>query len=96
MRYRRAGATGEIGFISALSHHFCERCNRLRLTADGRLRACLLSDRYVPLKQALRSGASDEKLAEIFRLAVRQKASRHLLCTGDPSTVKDQMQGIGG
>jgi len=41
-RYRIAGAKGEVGFISALSHHFCDRCNRLRLTADGKLRACLL------------------------------------------------------
>lgn len=96
VRYRLAGATGEIGFISALSHHFCERCNRLRLTADGRLRACLLSDRYVPLKQTLRSGASDEELADIFRLAVKQKASRHSLCVDDATAVKDQMQGIGG
>ena len=95
-RYRLEGARGEIGFISALSQHFCDRCNRLRLTADGRLRACLLSDHHEPLKQLLRGGASDDQLAEIFRLAVRQKAARHHLSCNELSTVKDQMQGIGG
>ncbi|HSO19017.1 MAG TPA: GTP 3',8-cyclase MoaA [Desulfosarcina sp.] len=95
-RYRLSGAKGEIGFISALSHHFCEHCNRLRLTADGKLRACLLSDRHVPLKRLLREGASDDDLAEQFRIAVRQKASKHRLCTARSAMVKDQMQGIGG
>ena len=95
-RFRLAGARGEIGFISALSHHFCNRCNRLRLTADGRLRACLLSDRFEPLKETLRDGGTDEQLADIFRTAVRQKAAKHQLCIGDRINVKDQMQGIGG
>jgi cyclic pyranopterin phosphate synthase len=95
-RYRLLGASGEIGFISALSHHFCDHCNRLRLTADGRLRACLLSDHHEPLKEALRKGASDDQLANIFRAAVRQKAVKHQLCGETPTRVKDQMQGIGG
>ena len=95
-RYRIAGAQGEVGFISALSHHFCSRCNRLRLTADGKLRACLLSDHHESLKQLLRNGGSDEQLAEIFQIAVRHKAARHQLCPDDATPVKDQMQGIGG
>ena len=95
-RYRLAGAKGEVGFISALSHHFCERCNRLRLTADGKLRACLLSDQYVPMKALLRSGASDEQLALCFRQAARQKAARHQLGIVGSAAVRDQMQGIGG
>lgn len=95
-RYRLAGGRGEIGFISALSQHFCSRCNRLRLTADGKLRACLLSDRHEPLKEMLRGGASDEALAEIFRIAVRQKAARHHLSLSSSTAVNDQMQGIGG
>ncbi|WP_319526405.1 GTP 3',8-cyclase MoaA [uncultured Desulfosarcina sp.] len=95
-RYRLAGARGEIGFISALSQHFCSRCNRLRLTADGKLRACLLSDRHESLKEPLRGGASDEALAEIFRTAVRRKAARHHLALNRCTTVNDQMQGIGG
>ena len=95
-RYRIAGARGEIGFISALSHHFCSHCNRLRLTADGKLRACLLSDRYVSLKETLRSGAPDEQLIERFQEAVRQKRARHELCPNGTSNVRDAMQGIGG
>jgi len=95
-RYRIAGAQGEIGFISAMSHHFCSRCNRLRLTADGRLRACLLSDRHEPLKALLRNGGSDEQLADVFRIAVRHKAAKHRLCPDSAMSVKDQMQGIGG
>lgn len=95
-RYRLAGGLGEVGFISALSHHFCGRCNRLRLTADGKLRACLLSDHHEPLKEVLRNGGSDEQLAEIFRTAVRHKATKHQLSPNGVTTVKDQMQGIGG
>ena len=95
-RYRLTGAQGEVGFISALSHHFCSRCNRLRLTADGKLRACLLSDRHESLKELLRNGGSDEQLAEIFRVAVRHKAAKHQLCPDCVTPVKDQMQGIGG
>lgn len=95
-RYRIAGAQGEIGFISALSHHFCSRCNRLRLTADGKLRACLLSDRHESLKDLLRNGGSDAQLADIFRTAVREKAARHRLCPDCADRVGGQMQGIGG
>ncbi len=95
-RFRIAGAKGEVGFVSAVSHHFCDRCNRLRLTADGKLRACLLSDQYVPLKAALRSGASDDQLARCFREAVNQKAARHHLGENCAAAIRDQMQGIGG
>lgn len=95
-RYRIAGAAGEIGFISALSHHFCNRCNRLRLTADGNLRACLLSDHHEPLKPILRQGGSDAALAEVFRIAARHKAAHHQLGEAGAIPVKDQMQGIGG
>ena len=95
-RYRIAGAKGEVGFISALSHHFCATCNRLRLTADGRLRPCLLSDQYIPMKEILRGGGSDDELAQCFRMAVRQKAAKHQLNPNSATAVKDQMQGIGG
>jgi GTP 3',8-cyclase len=95
-RYRIAGAAGEIGFISAVSRHFCDRCNRLRLTADGSLRACLLSDHRLPLKPVLRQGGTDADVAEVFRTAARGKASRHHLGEADAIPVKDPMQGIGG
>ncbi|PIE66918.1 MAG: GTP 3',8-cyclase MoaA [Deltaproteobacteria bacterium] len=95
-RFKLSGAVGEIGFISALSHHFCQRCNRLRLTADGKLRACLLSDHHNDLRVALRNGASDETLADIFRLSVKKKAARHSLNSPCKTGINSQMQGIGG
>jgi len=95
-RYRIAGAPGEIGFISAISHHFCDRCNRLRLTASGGLRPCLLSDHEEDLRTALRSGADDEALAEVFLSAVRHKPAHHHLAEPRPEKVESAMSGIGG
>jgi cyclic pyranopterin phosphate synthase len=66
--YRLPGAVGTIGFISPISEHFCYQCNRLRLTADGRLRPCLLSDYEIDLRTPLRQGAD---LAEIRDLLIR-------------------------
>ena len=71
--YRMKGAVGEIGLISSMSNHFCNSCNRLRLTADGHLRACLLSDDEVDLKSALRSGCSDSYLEDLIRKAILNK-----------------------
>ncbi len=95
-RYRFEGAMGEVGFIHALSHHFCDRCNRLRLTASGNLRPCLLSDHQENIKNPMRAGCSDQKLAEIFFKAVRHKPSDHNLAVGNPSHVCGQMRAIGG
>ncbi len=95
-RYKFEGAKGEIGFIGALSHHFCNRCNRLRLTASGQLRPCLLSDQHEDLKSPLRKGCSDEELAEIFLAAVRHKPSDHNLSISNPAKVLSQMSSIGG
>ena len=95
-RYRFEGALGEIGFIHALSHHFCDRCNRLRLTARGQLRPCLLSDHHEDVKGPMRSGCSDDQLAEIFIKAVSHKPSDHNLSVQDPSRVCGQMNSIGG
>ncbi len=78
-RYHFEGAAGEIGFIHALSHHFCDRCNRLRLTARGQLRPCLLSDHHEDVKGIMRTGGTDEQLAEVFFKAVRHKPSDHNL-----------------
>jgi cyclic pyranopterin phosphate synthase len=95
-RYRFEGGQGEIGFIPAISHQFCSRCNRLRLTASGQLRPCLLSDRQEDLKGPLRAGCSDEDLAEIFFEATRHKPSDHNLAVGEPAHVCCQMRSIGG
>ncbi len=77
--FRLKGAKGTIGFITPVSEHFCYQCNRLRLTSDGKLRPCLLSDFEVDIKTALRSGATDEELREIIKRAVRLKPERHNL-----------------
>jgi cyclic pyranopterin phosphate synthase len=95
-RYRFDGAPGEVGFIHALSHHFCDRCNRLRLTAQGQLRPCLLSDHHEDVRGPLRSGCSDDQLAEIFFKAVRHKPSDHNLAVQNPTRVCGQMHSIGG
>lgn len=80
--YRIRGALGTIGFISAVSEHFCHACNRLRLTADGRLRPCLLSDTEIPLREALRSGVDDAELKRIILSAVAVKPDGHHLNEG--------------
>lgn len=77
--FQLKGAKGTIGFITPISEHFCYQCNRLRLTSDGKLRPCLLSDFEVDIKTALRSGATDEQLKEIIREAVRLKPEHHNL-----------------
>lgn len=95
-RFKIEGAKGEIGLISAMSHHFCRQCNRLRLTAEGRLRTCLLSDRFEDLKGPLRSGCSDKELADIIVNAVRHKPFAHNLTADSTVGVHDPMSSIGG
>jgi cyclic pyranopterin phosphate synthase len=95
-RYKFEHATGEIGFIPALSQHFCNKCNRLRLTANGQLRPCLLSHHQENLKARLRQGCSDQELAEIFFTAVKHKPSDHNLAAQDPGRIAGQMNAIGG
>jgi len=80
--YRFPGASGTIGFISAMTEHFCDTCNRLRLTADGQLRPCLLDDDEVNLKEALRHGANTEALKQLIQQAVASKREQHHLNEG--------------
>jgi cyclic pyranopterin phosphate synthase len=95
-RYRFKGARGEIGIIQPLSNHFCHRCNRLRLTAAGQLRPCLLSDRQEDLKGPIRKGCLDEELVRIFLQAVRFKPMEHRVDAAQPEEVHDVMSTIGG
>ena len=80
--FRFPEAKGTVGFISPISEHFCFNCNRLRLTADGKLRPCLLSDYEMDLKNPLRNEASIEELKELIRQAVAAKPHRHHLAEG--------------
>jgi cyclic pyranopterin phosphate synthase len=95
-RFRLEGAQGEIGFIRPISQHFCDECNRLRLTASGHIRPCLLSDYQVDLKGPLRGGCSDDELAALFIKAVQHKNERHRLSVGQRDVVTGSMSGIGG
>jgi cyclic pyranopterin phosphate synthase len=80
--FRLPGARGTIGFITPVSEHFCFSCNRLRLTADGGLRPCLLADDAIDLRRALRGGRSLEKVRHLIQEAVASKPERHRLGEG--------------
>ncbi len=80
--FRFPEAKGTVGFITPISEHFCFCCNRLRLTADGKLRPCLLGDEEVDLKKPLREGASQKELRRLIRQAVALKPQRHRLTEG--------------
>jgi cyclic pyranopterin phosphate synthase len=80
--YRFPEAKGTIGFITAISEHFCISCNRLRLTADGKLRPCLMSETMIDLREPLRSGISSDKLKELIKQAVLAKPMGHHLVEG--------------
>jgi cyclic pyranopterin phosphate synthase len=96
--YHLAGGAGEIGFISPVSRHFCHSCNRLRLTADGQLRACLLSDDEVDLKGPLREGGGNKEIRELIRKTIAGKPRAHQESC-DESHIKKcmkEMPAIGG
>lgn len=92
--YRLPRARGTLGFISPVSDYFCENCNRLRLTADGRLRPCLLAEHEVDLRGALREGASHEQLQDLIRQAIAAKPERHHI--DENIAPRDSMVQIGG
>ena len=85
------GAKGTVGFISPLSRHFCSECNRLRLTADGKLRPCLFSDRELDVRAALREGGEDA-VHDCFLQALNLKPDEH----HDKVGTERKMSQIGG
>jgi cyclic pyranopterin phosphate synthase len=95
-RFRLKGAPGELGFISPISSHFCQNCNRLRLTPDGRLRACLFSDNEIDLRPHLRNHCSDEKLMGLLMRALHTKPERHPINTSRFKKCQRTMSAIGG
>ncbi|MEE8472895.1 MAG: GTP 3',8-cyclase MoaA [Dehalococcoidia bacterium] len=80
--FRLPGARGTVGFISPVSAHFCVSCNRLRLTADGKLRLCLMRGEEVDLRGPLRRGASVAEIKAIMEEAVAFKPAGHRLDEG--------------
>jgi GTP 3',8-cyclase len=93
--WRIPGAAGTIGFISPVSEPFCAACNRVRLTADGKLRLCLLRPDEGDLRDLLRDGADDETLERAIRAAIWRKPWGHGLAEGERETVRGMSQ-IGG
>ena len=77
--YRLPGAKGTLGFITPISEHFCYRCNRLRLTADGQLRPCLLSDEEINLRTPLRQGADVAQIKALLLQGIENKPMQHHL-----------------
>ena len=94
--YRFADGHGRIGFINPVSEPFCGDCDRIRLTADGRLRTCLFSLNETDLRGPLRAGAGDEELDAIIREAVWRKELKHHV--GEPGFIQPlrSMSAIGG
>lgn len=80
--YRLPKARGTIGFIAPISEHFCFKCNRLRLTSNGKLRPCLLSTNEIDIKQALRQHIPDRELKHIISEAVANKPLQYKLENG--------------
>ena len=80
--YQFPGAPGTIGVITPMSHNYCDRCNRMRLTADGQLRPCLFGDLQTNLRDPLRAG---EDLALHIRDTLEVKPERHYLIQGSDS-----------
>jgi cyclic pyranopterin phosphate synthase len=80
--FRLPGAKGTMGFITPVTEHFCYMCNRLRLTADGKLRLCLLNEDEIDLREPLRSGASVQELKDLIEKATAAKPKSHHLADG--------------
>lgn len=95
-RYRLEGAAGEIGFIGALSNHFCKTCNRLRLTSCGQLRGCLFSDEETDLKTPLRTGGNDDNLLRLIETTIHNKPKEHKMGLWEPRKCVRPMHRIGG
>ncbi len=74
--FTMVGSFGRIGFISPMSTHICKECNRLRLTSNGMVKPCLLSDTEFDVKQLLRNNATDDELKEFISRCVREKPER--------------------
>ncbi len=93
--FRLPKANGTIGFISPVSEHFCYQCNRLRLTADGKLRPCLLSDEEIDVRTPLRDGASVDDIKVLLKKAIDSKPECHNLRAGATAKNRSMCQ-IGG
>jgi GTP 3',8-cyclase len=95
-RFRFADGAGEIGFVNPVSEPFCSSCDRIRLTADGKLRTCLFSRREWDLREPLRTGATDAELEALLRDAVAHKELKHRINEAGFVRASRSMSQIGG
>jgi cyclic pyranopterin phosphate synthase len=93
--YQLPSAEGTLGFIGPMTECFCAECNRFRLTADGKLRPCLLDDDEVDIKGPLRNGATIKELEQLIQEAAALKQAQHHLGE-EPAPSERQMRRIGG
>ena len=89
--YKLPGGLGTVGLISPISSHFCPTCNKIRVSADGKLKPCLHTEEEINLR-----GLGREELMEVIRAAVRQKPAQHNLSHGEISQSRRGMNAIGG
>ncbi len=94
--YRFEGAPGVVGFISPVTNHFCNSCNRLRLTSDGRIRPCLFSETEIDLKSSMREGATNDEIENLLRYSVAIKPERHSIRPEASFDHLEPMSRIGG
>ncbi len=95
--YRLPRAVGVFGFITPISEHFCRSCNRIRLTADGKIKPCLLANHEIDLKVALRGGGDDREIYELFVKALHEKPFHHRIADnqGQDHLIRSMSQ-VGG
>ena len=94
--YNFADGKGKIGIITAVSNPFCDHCNRIRMTADGKLRTCLFSTNETNLKELIRSGATNDTIIETIKQAVLVKEPGHKINLDDFERPTRAMHAIGG
>lgn len=94
--FKAKGAKGSIGFISPMSGHICSKCNRIRLTADGKLKPCLESKQEYDVKKLLRGGESPEVIKEFVKKVILCKPKEHHMYSGYVSATTRNMSQIGG
>jgi cyclic pyranopterin phosphate synthase len=94
--YAFDGAAGSVGVISPLSHDYCDTCNRVRLSADGRLKLCLFGDHFIDLRTPVRDRAGEEALIAILRGSMYVKPERHHLDIGQTASAMRALSEIGG
>ncbi len=89
-------AAGTVGVISPLAHDYCDTCNRVRLSADGRLKLCLFGDHLIDLRTPLRNNEGEEAIVNLLRSAMHIKPERHHLQLGETASMMRAFSEIGG